>query len=158
VTWRACGRPDGRRTERRVPPGCLVSRHPGEQAGTRFWPSEARSIVARLRRPLLRILDAVAPPYIPWPNGPPRFGAGGRDLVTRTGADSHFGAAAADTARALHFGAAAAGTARARNISQSHQHHQQRIPGQLTLIRTIGPLPDACRTPTGRSGTGVSRR
>jgi len=23
VDWRACGRPDGQRTERRVPPGCL---------------------------------------------------------------------------------------------------------------------------------------
>jgi len=26
VTWRACGRPGGRRTERRVPPGSLSSR------------------------------------------------------------------------------------------------------------------------------------
>jgi len=37
---------------------------------------------------------------------------------------------------------------------QSHQHHQQRISGQLTLIRTLGLLLDAA----GRSGTGVSRR
>jgi hypothetical protein len=33
--------------------------------------------------------------------------------------------------------------ARARNLSQSHQHHQNRSPGQLVLITTIGPLPDA---------------
>jgi len=95
VTWRACGRPDGRRTERRVPPGCLVSRHPGEQAGTRFRPSEARSIVARLRRPLLRILDAVAPPYIPWPSGPARVwrraDAAWRPGPTRPGAPGRRG-------------------------------------------------------------------
>src|SRR6185503_1762396 len=74
--------------------------------------------------------------------GPTRPGAPGRrGLAPLTDAESH-------------FGPAAAGTARARNVSQSHQHHQQRISGQLTLIRTLGLLLDAA----GRSGTGVSRR
>jgi hypothetical protein len=52
--------------------------------------------------------------------------------------------------------------ARAQSASQSRQHHQHRIPGQLMLIMTIGPLPDACRrTKTGdslRIGSGVSWR
>jgi len=29
---------------------------------------------------------------------------------------------------------------RGRKLSQSHQNHQHRIPGQLKLIMTIGPL------------------
>ena len=37
------------------------------------------------------------------------------------------------------------GVARARNTSQSHQHHQHRVPGQLELIMMIGPLPDAMK-------------
>jgi len=40
---------------------------------------------------------------------------------------------------------------------QSHQHHQQRISGQLTLIRTLGPLLDACRTQWNRGFTALER-
>jgi hypothetical protein len=46
------------------------------------------------------------------------------------------------------FGTAAAGTMRVRSVSQSHQHHQQRIPGQLEFIMMTGPLPDAMKPGT----------
>jgi hypothetical protein len=37
------------------------------------------------------------------------------------------------------------GVARAWNTNHLHQHHQHRIPAQLMLIVTIGPLPDALK-------------
>jgi acyl-coenzyme A synthetase/AMP-(fatty) acid ligase len=36
-----------------------------------------------------------------------------------------------------------AGLARARHTSQSHQHHQHRMPGQRKFIVKVGPPPDA---------------
>jgi hypothetical protein len=47
------------------PAGMLVVLIP-ESKRARDFGRRARTIVARLQRPLLRILDAVTPPRIPW--------------------------------------------------------------------------------------------